>query len=207
MPKQAPGQAGGRTLRQAQAKLGSCAGFAVVDRPSRQAAEWCKGTEQERLWVLSGAGGRQEGWRLRPGGPRQPAANAGPQKHCPVLSSQARKGTVGPQTPQKGWCCSWSTPRPAFCRHHCKNFLGDDAETGAPETAHRPRTHSADVGMAGLRASVSVSLCPTPAATWRPRAGQVTPGPAAWLFLPGWLVQGRLHTQLLASASSLQANP
>ena len=38
-PKQAPGQAGGRTLRQAQATLGSCAGFAVVDGPSRQAAE------------------------------------------------------------------------------------------------------------------------------------------------------------------------
>lgn len=33
------------------------------------------------------------------------------------------------------------------------------------------------------------------------------PGPAAWLFLPGWLVPGRLHTQLLVAASGLRATP
>lgn len=41
---------------------------------------------------------------------------------------------MGPQTPWKGQCCSWSIPRPALCRHHCKSFLGDDAEMGSGDS-------------------------------------------------------------------------
>ena len=153
-----------------------------VDRPSRQAAERVQRHGAGAAVGVVGGGGQARRLAAEAGRALLTGCRRWTTKALPSAGFAGQERDRGPPNPTEGTVLFMEHPRPAFCRHHCKNFLRDDAETGAPETACRPRTRRADAGTAGLRASVSVSLWPAPAAMWRPRAGQATPGPAAWLF-------------------------